>query len=635
VPSDGAIAARHAAAAVVVVLALATGSAVWDLRAPGPVRFEDVTLAYGLTRLTASYDAAVADYDGDGWLDLYVGNHGSPAVLMRREGPRFVDVVADAGLDAGGDQHGTAWADYDNDGDLDLYVTLGADRGRGAKQNRLYRNDGGRFADVGAAAGVADPHGRGRAVAWLDVDDDGWVDLLVGNLSTPTRLLRNRADGTFEDVSEAWDVARHAASRVAWTDVDADGRPDLLLAGTPHGLRLLHNDGARFVDVTAAAHMEVASARGMAFGDYDNDGDLDLYVSRGAAFADVVRPLGEDRLGFVFFASGAEIGVDFDVPDGTPGVRLRLFDNGNPIAAAGVWCGTDVVAAEWPFRCRRQHATRGRPSPAESGFVVWRDPPARADPSRPGWHLRWYGEGDHHLSGIVDGGVAPRAVGFAPAPRGGGVLWRGRGAIGVERVELPAMAHDGTGQAVAWADVDGDGWLDLYVVDSGLDLAPGRNRLFLNNRLGGFVSAGSATGATPTRRRGRPVGAVFWDVDRDGRQDLFLTNGWGVPPFDRGEYRLVRNVTPKGAWLLIELEGRRSNRQGLGAWIRVVACARAQARYYTGGASYFSQSALPVHVGLGSCREPADVTVRWPSGVVQHLAAVPLDRVLRVREARR
>lgn len=600
-------------------------------------RFADVTVAAGIARTAQTYDAAVGDFDGDGRLDLYVGNHATGGVLLRNESDgRFVDVLPRSGIEAQGDQHGCGWGDYDNDGRLDLHVSLGAGRGLAVKQNRLYHNEGdGKFRDVGAAAGVADPTGRSRSTAWLDVDRDGWLDLLTVNWSSPSTLFRNRHDGTFEDVSEAWGVAAFPATRLAWTDLEGDGYPDLLLSGTPHGPRLLHNEaGRRFVDWTDRSGLGKfpGSIQGMAFGDYDGDGILDLYVSSGSDFSEVVLPHEGDRVTFAFFAHDAPSGFDFE---GDADVRAELYENGSPAAAAKIQCGPTWRPDGSSFRCSAEAAASADPPEGPLGFFLWRDAtgrePCAGCPPVYGWHLRWRGGGDHHLSGIIRGARHPSGVGLGSPPRTGGSLWHGRADGGFERVTPRGLEHDANGQAVAWADVNDDGWLDLYVVDSGLDGAGARNLLFVNDGHGGFVRQ-DASGATPSSGDGRGVGAHFFDFDGDGRQDLFLTNGWGAPPFDRGPYALLRNESAPAHWLDVVLEGVRSNRQGLGARVEVTGCDRRQMRLHTGGANYYSQSAVPPHFGLGTCGRVESLAVTWPSGVTQHVADVPVDAVVRVRE---
>jgi hypothetical protein len=179
--------------------------------------------------------------------------------------------------------------------------------------------------------------------------------------------------------------------------------------------------------------------------------------------------------------------------------------------------------------------------------------------------------------------------------------------------------------------VNDDGWLDLYVVDSGEDGAGGVNTLWINDRNGGFVAATPASGASPRGGEGRPVAAHFFDLDSDGRLDLFLTSGWGAPPFDRGPYRLLHNVSPPRHWFEVDLHGTKSNRQGLGARLELEACGRRQVRYHNGAASYFSQSGVGPHFGLGDCSTVSLLrvrSVRCRRGAPQRAA----DRVLLVVE---
>jgi hypothetical protein len=626
---------------LVAVLAV---SACRHERRPASVplpEFVDVTEAAGVARVSATYDAAVGDVDGDGALDLYVGNHGAGAVLFRNGGDgHFTDVRPSSGIEPGGDQHGSGLADYDGDGRLDLIVTLGAGRGLAVKQNRLYHNEGEwRFQDRGGVAGVADPTGRSRSVALFDADRDGRLDVLLANFATPNRLLRNTGDGAFEDVSDRFGISELSATHVAWTDVDGDGYPDVLLSGTPKGLRFLHNAGGqRFEDWTVRVGLsrESGSVQAMAFGDYDNDGALDLYMSYGSDFSDVALEHDDGRITFAFFAREGPSGLDFESSGSGETLRVDLYENGGPVAPERVTCAGVRHVGHATFECARADANGVAPA-GDLGFFLWQDArsgtPCASCPAVSSWHLQWRGSGDHHLSGILYASRRPVPHGFQRPPATGGVLWKGDASGGFERVSMASLAHDGNGQAVQWADVDNDGLLDLYVVDSGVDGAGGRNRLFVQTPEHDFVAVPSTSGASPPSGDGRGVGAHFFDFDGDGRQDLFLTNGWGAPPFDQGPYRLLRNASPPKHWLDVVLQGRASNRQGLGARVEVEACGTRQLRLHNGGSNFYSQSAIPPHFGLGDCGQVGKVRVRWPSGVQQDVRDVAADQVLRVQES--
>lgn len=228
-----------------------------------------------------------ADYDLDGDLDLFVGFRGRANRLYRNDATVFVDVAAAVGLADEEETRAAAWGDYDLDGDLDLYVGFAADAG---KANRLYRNDpveGGRvFTDVAPALGL-DRVGTTRQPAFVDWDGDGDQDLFVAFRDQANRLYRNDR-GTFADVTDASGAgdARRTVGAV-WFDMDGDGDLDLFTAnqnGDEDGVFRNQGDGT-FVDVAGELGMsqpgrtEEQGSVGVAVADYDNDGDLDLFVA--------------------------------------------------------------------------------------------------------------------------------------------------------------------------------------------------------------------------------------------------------------------------------------------------------------------------------------------------------------------
>jgi hypothetical protein len=250
--------------------------------------FVDVTAAAGLAREFDGRTAAWGDADRDGFADLYVTDADGQPALFRNDGDgTFTDVAEAVGVRFPGASISAAWCDFDRDGDDDLYVVNG-DGPSVLYRNRLREDGTLSFEDRTDAAGV--PAGRnGFSVEWGDFDGDGWQDLYVADGGDPNRLYRNRGDGAFDDVSFLRGVAEgHFSTSGAWGDADNDGDLDLfvgnLAAAGLAGFNLLYEnlDGQWSASTELAASVQ---SRAAAWADYDRDGDLDLYLPLAAGQA--------------------------------------------------------------------------------------------------------------------------------------------------------------------------------------------------------------------------------------------------------------------------------------------------------------------------------------------------------------
>jgi ASPIC and UnbV/FG-GAP-like repeat len=477
--------------------------------------FTDATVAAGLRTDGYTFgDPIWGDFDEDGNLDLFVDNHyNRVSYLYHNNGNgTLTDVLSGSGLRRAGDRHGSAWVDFNNDGNLDLSVTKGAKGSQtlGTKQDELYQNLGaGQFTNIAVAAGVTDTWGRGRSVAWGDYNNDGYPDLLLGNLQTDLFLLKNNGDGTFTDVTVQAGLAHLQYNECVFADYNNDGFPDIFCTDSqshqpPTDLLLKNNGDGTFTNVTSQAGiLPLTDGRSICFGDYDNDGDLDLFISRGTD-------------------EGA--------------LKQTLYRN----------------------------------------------------------------NGDGTFTDVTD-------------QSGLGIVANNR--------------------AAAWGDYDNDGYLDLYIVNSGSDPAgKGSNYLYRNNRDGTFTDVASSAGVEDlVVNRGR--GAAWGDYDNDGFLDLFVTNGESNTQFELGPQILYHNQGNGNNWLKVILVGTTSNRQGLGAKVTIQIGPTIQYREANGASGHFlSQGAGPLHFGLGRATVVDQITVRWPSGVNQILSNMSANQEITVVE---
>nr|MBA3353702.1 VCBS repeat-containing protein [Blastocatellia bacterium]MBA3571537.1 VCBS repeat-containing protein [Pyrinomonadaceae bacterium] len=224
--------------------------------------FTEATLSAGFNATGYTFGNPIwGDFDDDGDLDLFAENHFSrpPYLYLNNGDGTFADIFPTTGIDPRRDRHGSAWVDFDNDGDLDLSITKGANPGLGIKQDELYLNlGGGQFTNIAPEAGVINTWGRGRSVAAGDYDNDGQLDLLLGNLRTDLVLYRNMGDGTFTDVTLQAGLGHLQYTEAVFADYNNDGFADIFCTATiahnPAKDMLLKNNGdVTFTNVSAQA----------------------------------------------------------------------------------------------------------------------------------------------------------------------------------------------------------------------------------------------------------------------------------------------------------------------------------------------------------------------------------------------
>ncbi|MBL8843268.1 MAG: CRTAC1 family protein [Planctomycetes bacterium] len=508
----------------------------WDLP-----RWRDVAGECGVAHSTISGGACIEDFDRDGDLDLLCSSMGwdDPLRYYVSNGDgTFTDRAKEAGIDVLCGGLNCLQADYDNDGFADVLVLRGGwlqDMGR--IPNSLLRNRGdGTFEDVTEAAGVLSWHPT-QAAVFADFDGDGWLDLAIGNESSrggrnhPCELYWNQRDGTFREIAAEVGAAHCAMVKgIAAADVDDDGRPELFLSCRAGTDVLLHNRP----DPTPG--------------------------SPGFRFVDITR-------------SAGTIGPEMSFPcwffDYDNDGREDLFVATN----AGFNGGTyDTVGT---FMCGR--AVEGLEMPK-----LYRN-----------------------LGGLRFEDVSA--------------------AVRVDRAALTMGSNFG--------DLDADGWLDLYLGNGGPDLGALLPNVALRNDRGVVFQEVTTTAGLGHLQKGH--GVAFGDLDHDGDEDLYEELG-GFVSSDFYPAVLFENPTTGRRFITLRLEGVKANRAAIGARVRVDLATPSGPRSLhrtvgTGGS--FGSSSLQQEIGLGDATAITAIHVRWPgSGTVQELPGPAMDAVYRLVE---
>jgi hypothetical protein len=502
-------------------------------------RFFDVTAHVGVLNTGHSGGVVVEDFDGDGFLDIVVTTSGplDQMHFFHNNGDgTFTDRTREAGLwgEVGG--LNVIAGDYNNDGHPDLVVLRGGWWNENGKYPMsLLRNNGnGTFDDVTEEAGLLSFHPT-QTAAWADFDADGWLDLFVGHETTgieihPSQLFHNNRNGTFTDVAPQVGLANLGFVKgVAWGDFNNDGKPDLYISRKSQPNLLFRNDGPKdarnpradkwqFFDVTQAAGVaEPLQSFATWFFDFDNDGWPDLFVS--GYWVDTYNDVGAFQMHKPFKAE-------------TP----RLYHNNHD--------GT--------FR-------------------------------------------DVTKQMKLDRAILVMGAGFG--------------------------------------DLDNDGWLDIYLGtgDSSYEgLLP--NRLF-RNKDGKFFQDVTTSADVGQLQKGH--GISFADLRNNGQEDIFAVIG-GAYPGDTYQSALFANPGHDNHWVTLELEGVKSNRSAIGARVCVkVQTSKGSRRIYrtVGFGSSFGQNPLRQNIGLGSATAILEIEVTWPSpNSSQRFTSASLDSVYHVRE---
>ena len=492
-------------------------------------QFVNIAQRMGLDTFSNCGGAIADDFDNDGYLDLVVSTWetaGQIRFFRNNQEGTFSDRTKQAGLLGIFGGLNLVQADYDNDGDVDILVLRGAWWGKaGQHPNSLLHNNGdGTFSDVTFDAGLAEVHYPTQTASWADYDNDGDLDLYIGNesvsgLSAPCQLFRNNGDGTFTDVARHAGVTNDRFTKaVVWGDYDGDRLPDLYVSNQTGHNRLYHNnDDGTFTDVAPGLGVTGPfKSFPVWFWDFDNDGVLDLYVSAYEAGIEHV--------------AAAYLGLPFE---------------------------TELAR-----------------------------------------------------------------------------LYRGNGRGGFEEVAKQRnLTRPNFPMGANFGDVDSDGYLDFYLGTGDTlywSLTP---NVMYRNRGGNSFADVTTAGGFGNLQKGH--GVVFADFDHDGDQDIFEQMG-GAYPGDKFNDAFFENPGFGNHWITIKLVGLQTNRSAIGARIRVEVIEDGQSRsiykHVNSGGS-FGANPLRQTIGLGEATKIELLEVFWPTtGRTQTFQDVPLDQHIRIVE---
>ncbi len=530
-----------------------------------------------------------------------------PARSQQSTPARFTDITRDAGISflhvSSPDKRyivesmsgGVALLDYDNDGYLDIYFvnSLTVDLVKSNKKTKsvLYRNNrDGTFTDVAAKAGVADI-GWGMGAAVGDYNNDGFVDIYVTCVG-PNHLLRNNGDGTFTNVTRT----------------------------------------ARVGDPRWSA--------GAAFVDYDHDGKLDLFVSNYVAFD--FNKLPEFGVGKLCQYKGVPVQCG---PRGLPGDGDTLYRNNGDgtfsdvtnkagVADPDGYYGMGVICSDFD----------------NDGLIDI----FVANDSTPNFLYQNKGDGTFKEIGFISGTAVNEngseqgcmGVTVADYDHDGkfdlfvtnfdddyNTLYHGDGQMQFTdlsyNAKVAAVSLPFVGWGTKFFDYDNDGWVDLFIANGHVyPQIPNyrqRHLFHRNNRDGTFAEIGAQPGSGFLEQRvGR--GVAFGDLDNDGDVDIVINNLDGAP-------QILRNESDNGSnSVLIRLLGVNSNRDGIGARVKITSGNLTQMDEVRSGDSYISQSDLRLHFGLEKRAKIDLIEIRWPSGKIDKISDAKINRIITIKE---
>jgi hypothetical protein len=633
------------------------------------IRFEDVSKQSGIYHLFSTAASAWGDLNDDGWPDLWVSNHWhqAPSIYLNQQDGTFLDVAADVLVgDLPADFHGAAWADFDNDGDQDLLVTTGGGAGLGSCPSYLFVNQGEKLRNEAGRFGVDYPLGRGRTPLWFDADRDGKLDLLVMNRSrggkAPSAIFLQTANGfvpsnakfdfnpsgarsRLEKLTDLFSNAVHLRWRrgsgkivisevfAQIADLSGDHHIDLVTYVKP--MRVYSTLKVPFKDVTNVIGFPryITAVRDVAIEDFDGDNRMDMFLVRSNPGQGITQPDPLKLKGKMDVRSGVDFEaihfrsrgkVTFNIF--TPWVDPTDHQTQTQFVTVGTQPRIPIDGKSFTLS-PLDPSIQGSINLTDKGVTI------KYDPGEGVWELRSSLPKINFMATAAKPIDQVKTIGFNPSKGEKIDHLLIKGPDGFKPGDASGFSDRTTAcSSVAAGDFDNDMDMDLYLVCAGpTQNLP--NTLYENDGAGRFIEVPNAGGAMGSKL-GKGNQVVTADYDRDGFLDLFVTNGAGQPPFAyEGPHQLFHNQGNTNHWIEIDLQGTVSNRDAIGAEIELAAGGVTQVRSQGGGIHSFSQNHKRLHFGLAKHSRVDRITVKWPSGIVQHLKNIAADQILHIKES--
>ncbi|MFS4467813.1 CRTAC1 family protein [Maribacter sp. 2210JD10-5] len=502
----------------------------WNSEQKDFPRFEEIAMNVGVAENGLSGGACVDDFNGDGLLDIFATSYGMEdqvKLFLNNGKGSFDDATQQSGLIGIVSGLNAIHADYDNDGDNDILVLRGAWFGKyGTHPNSLLQNNGdGTFNDVTKSAGLLSFHPT-QTASWGDFDKDGFLDLFIGNEGTAqsrhlSELYRNKGDGTFEEVAKQYGLGNlnKFVKGVDWGDIDNDGWPELYVSILDQNNLLFKNNKGYFKEIAFKADvLKPRNSFPCWFFDVNNDGFQDIFVS---------------------------------------GYYTENLHNRVP----------EDYAKEL------------------QDLNVWTPKPKL-----------YINKGDGSFS---------------------------------EKSELYGISKTMYGMGSNYGDLDNDGYLDFYVGTGAPELSTVvPNRMFHNLNGEKFEEVTSAGGFGHIQKG---HGVAFADIDQDGDQDIYAVMG-GALEGDTFTNVLFENPISMNNWITIQLEGVQTNRSAIGVRLKLVLDNGREIYRTVGTGGSFGASSLQQEIGIGKAQSIKELNIYWLNTKRQVFRNIPGNRKIKIKE---